>query len=204
MAGRFPITGATVVALTYKDGVALAAEKRVTLGTRLMSRGGKKVFMIFNKLYIGVAGVVADMQAISRTLRASLKMYELESRRPPSVKSAAKLLSNILFSQRIFPYLASVIVAGIDEEGPHVYVLDPLGSVIEDKYVALGTGAELAISIIEANYKDGMSREEAEELAVKSVKAACERDVLSGDGIDVVVIDKNGTFEKFVPLKKPF
>jgi proteasome beta subunit len=201
MAQQEEITGATVVGLTFNDGVIIAAEKRVTLGPSLMSRGGKKIFKITNKIFIGVAGIIADMQAISKTLSAELKLYELTNKREPSTKAAAKLLSNILYSNKLFPYYTSIIVGGVDATGPHIYVLDPLGSLIEDKYATLGTGAELAISVIEGSYKENMSREEAENLAYKSIKLACERDVLSGDGIDLVVITKNGVEEKFIPIK---
>lgn len=201
MSGEYLLTGATVVAVKYSGGVVLGAEKRVTLGMRLMSRSGKKIYQISENLYIGVAGLIADMQAISRNLKAELKLYELESKRPPTVKVAAKLLSNMLYSHKIYPYFASVIVVGVDESGPHIYVLDPLGSVIEDNYVALGSGSELAISIVETEYSKELDRKHAEELIIKSIKAASQRDVLSGDGIDIVVIEKGVTEQKFIPLK---
>lgn len=192
----------SIVGIKFKGGVILAAEKRVTLGPTLRSHGGKKIFKVLDNLYIGVAGLAADMQAIARALRAEMKLYELRNKRLPTVKAAAKLLSNILYSSKLFPYYTSIITVGIDETGPHLYVLDPLGSVIEDKYASLGSGAELAISIIESNYRENLTAEEAEKIAYQSVKAACERDVLSGDGVDMVIMDVKGNVnEKFLPLK---
>jgi len=150
---------------------------------------------------IASAGLLADMQAISKILAAELKLYELTNKRSPSIKSAAKLLSNILYSRKYFPFLTTIIIGGIDNTGAHLFSLDPVGSLIEDKYVTLGSGAELSLSILEAEYHEKLSKQEAHELAYKSVKIACGRDVMSGDGIDILIIDNQGVEEIFRPLK---
>lgn len=201
MADVLEIAGATVVGLIYSTGVVLAGEKRVALGNYLLSKGGKKVFKITDRIGLASAGVLADMQAISKIFAYELKMYELENKRAPTVKSAAKLLSNILYQRKYFPFLTSIIVGGLDEAGRHIYSLDPIGSLIEDKYVSLGSGAELSLSILESEYSEDLSKDKAAELAYKSIKIACGRDVLSGDGVDMLVIDKDGTEEIFRPLK---
>ncbi|RLE79891.1 MAG: proteasome endopeptidase complex, archaeal, beta subunit [Thermoprotei archaeon] len=193
--------GATVVGLVFKTGVILAAEKRVTYGFTLVSRSGKKVFKITDRLGIAAAGLISDMQAVAKVVAAEVNLYELENNRKISVKSAAKLLSHVLFSSRLMPYFTEMLIGGIDNTGPHLYVLDPLGSLIEDKYATLGTGTKIAIGILEAEYRDEMNREKAESLALKSIKTAIGRDAVSGDGIDILVIDENGAEEKFIPVR---
>jgi len=201
MANILELTGATVVGLVYSTGVILAGEKRVAIGNYLLSKGGKKVFKIMDNLGIASAGILADMQAISKIFAYDLKMYELENKRSPTIRSAAKLLSNILYSRKYFPFLASVIVGGIDYTGKRIFSLDPIGSLIEDKYVSLGSGSELSLSILESEYSEDLSKDKAVELAYKSIKVACGRDVLSGDGVDLLVIDEKGAEELFRPLK---
>mgnify|MGYP000371378280 FL=1 len=203
MPEEFPL-GATTVGLVVKDGVILASEKRVTYGYALLSKSGKKVFKITDKLGIACAGLIADMQAISRVLAAEVKLYEIENGRIMPIKSAAKLLSVILFNNRSMPYFAETLVGGVDNEGPHLFVLDPLGSVIEDKYAALGSGARIAIGIIESEYKDGLSLKEGEDLAIKAVKTAIGRDAISGDGIDLLMITDSQCLERFIPLQITF
>jgi len=193
--------GATTVGILCKDGVILASEKRISYGYTIMSKAGKKVFLINGRIGIAFAGLISDAQAILRRLSAEIKLYELDYHTKMSVKSAAKLLSNILYSQRGFPAFAETIVGGVDEEGHKLYILDPLGSLMEDKFAALGTGGALAISVIEQEYKDEMSLKDGKELAVKAVKAAISRDIASGDGIDVVIISKEGGKEEFFPVK---
>ncbi|MDD1766780.1 MAG: archaeal proteasome endopeptidase complex subunit beta [Candidatus Methanomethyliaceae archaeon] len=193
--------GATTVGILCKDGVILASEKRISYGYTIMSKAGKKVFLINGRIGIAFAGLISDAQAILRRLSAEIKLYELDYHTKMSVKSAAKLLSNILYSQRGFPAFAETIVGGVNEEGHKLYILDPLGSLMEDKFAALGTGGALAISVIEQEYKDEMSLKDGKELAVKAVKAAISRDIASGDGVDVVIISKEGGKEEFFPVK---
>ncbi len=193
--------GATTVGISCKDGVVLASEKRISYGYTIMSKAGKKVFLINGRIGIAFAGLISDAQAILRRLSAEVKLYELDYHSKMSVKSAAKLLSNILYSQRGFPAFAETIVGGVDQEGHKLFILDPLGSLIEDKFASLGTGGALAISVIEQEYKDEMTIKDGKELAVKAVKAAISRDIASGDGVDVVIISKEGAKEEFFPVK---
>lgn len=194
------IPGATAVGIKASNGIVLAADKRVTYGFWLMSKSGKKVFRIADKLGIASAGLMADMQTLSRMLEAELRLYELESGTRAKVWNAAKLLSLILYNRRLFPYFVEMIIGGIDEEGPHVYSIDPIGAIIEEKYIALGSGAPLAISIIESSYNDNITVEKARELAIKSVEAAFKRDAISGDGIDILIITDSETREEFIPV----
>ena len=193
--------GATAVGIVFDSGVVLAAEKRIAYGFTLMSKAGKKVFRITDRIGFACAGLMADMQTIARIMAAEIKLYELESGHEMLVRSAAKLLSQILFSSsRQLPYITEVIVGGVDRTGPHLFVLDPIGSLIEDRYVALGSGAKIAIGILESNYKEGIDEKSARDLAILSVKTAISRDTISGDGIDLLLITTKGTETEFIPV----
>ncbi|MCS7107992.1 MAG: archaeal proteasome endopeptidase complex subunit beta [Sulfolobales archaeon] len=197
MAYREVGTGATAVGLRVDDGVVLAAEKRISYGGYVLSRVGKKVFLIKNRFGLACAGLFADIQTISRLMNVEIHRYELEMARAMNVRTAAKLLSIILYQYKYMPFLSEIIFGGVDDGGPHIFVMDPLGSLIEDNYAAVGTGAPVAIGVIESEYKKGLTLEETEKLAVKAVKAAISRDAVSGDGVDVAVISVNKSYEKF-------
>jgi len=201
MAYQQYMPGATVVGISTEDGVILGAEKRISYGTFVVSRSGKKLFKISDFVGAGCAGMVADMQALMREMAANVKLIEYDLRRPMPPNSVAKLMSVIMFERRYFPLLTQVIVAGVDG-APNVYVLDPVGSVIPDEYAAVGSGAEIAIGIIEAGYNRKMSLKEAKELAVKSIKSAILRDAASGDGVDIITITKKGIQEESMPFKQ--
>ncbi|MDH7556016.1 MAG: archaeal proteasome endopeptidase complex subunit beta [Candidatus Methanosuratincola sp.] len=197
----YPVTGATTVGIACKDGVVLASEKRVTYGFSIMTKAGKKVFAINDRLGVAFAGLISDSQAVLRRISAETNLYELETRKPMSVRAMAKILANLLYAQRAYPVYTETMVGGMDEEGAKLFVLDPLGSMIEDRYAALGTGGAIAIGIVESAYSPEMGVDAGKELAVRAVKAAIARDVASGDGVDVLVISKQGAREETLPAK---
>jgi len=192
--------GATTIGVACKDGVVLASERRVSYGYFVMSKSGKKVFQITDSIGAACAGLVADMQVLTKEVAVQLRLYSFERDRLASVKSAAKVMAALLFERRLYPYLAQTIVGGIDEEGPGLYVLDPLGSVIDDKFASVGSGSEIAVGVLEAEYKEGMTVEQGKELVKKAARAALARDIGSGNGLDIMTITKSGIKEEGEPL----
>ena len=190
------VPGATTVGLVCPEGVILASEKRVSYGYLVVSKGGKKVFKITDHIGAACAGLVSDMQILVREVEAYANLFRLDVGRSISVRSSAKLMSNLLFTRRLAPLITQTIVGGIDEEGTSLYVLDVLGSVIPDKYAVVGSGTEIAMGVIEEGYREDMAMEQAKDLVVRAIKSAISRDVMSGDGIDFLLITKDGTQEE--------
>jgi len=191
------IPGATAVGVTYKDGVVLGAERRITLGSMVVSKKGKKVFMVTDNVGAVCAGMVADMQNLVKEVGVYAKLKELEAKRQLKASAVAKLTSVIMFERRFSPLLTQVILGGVDAK-PRIWVLDPLGSLLTDEYASVGTGAEMATGVMEAGYSAGMSEKDARELTVTSIKAAIERDSMSGNDIDLLTLDKQGFREEAI------
>ncbi len=190
--GYYIIPGATTVGIKGVDGVALASEKRLSYGTFVVSKNAQKVFQITKNTGAACAGLVSDMQGLIREAKALVNLYIIEQGKLPNVNTVAKVLSNYLFGSRFFPYFTETIVGGVDSTGPHIYVLDPLGSLIEDDYTAVGSGAEIAAGVLETSFRAGMSLNDISDLALKAVKAGVTRDSASGNGIDILVIGRSG------------
>jgi len=197
-AGYAWIPGATTIGVVCADGVILASEKRVTYGYLVVSKGVKKVFKITDQIGAACAGLVGDMQMLTREVEAQASLFSMDVGRKISVRSAAKLMSVILFNRRYAPLITQTIVGGLDEEGPSLYVLDVLGSLIPDKYAVVGSGTEIAMGVLEEGYKEGLSIEEAKALVTRAVKSAISRDAMSGDGIDFLIITKEGITEEAI------
>jgi len=194
--GYMWIPGATTIGVVCSDGVILASEKRVSYGYLIVSKGGKKVFKLTDNIGAACAGLVSDMQILAREMEAYANLFTLDVGRPIPVRSAAKLMSNLLYSRRLAPLITQTIVGGTDEEGPSIYVLDVLGSVIPDKYAVVGSGTEIAIGVLEEGYKENMTVKEGKELIERAMKSAISRDIMSGDGIDFLTITKIGMQEE--------
>ena len=191
--------GATAVGIAFKDGVVLGAERRITLGSFVRSKSGKKVFKVTESVAAVCAGMVADMQNLVKEVAVYSKLKELESRKSMKPNSVAKLMSTLMFQNRYAPLLTQVILGGLGDK-PVVYVLDPLGSVMSDQYATVGTGEETAIGVVEAGYSPDMTQMEARDLAVSAIKAAIARDAMSGNGIDLLTVDKSGIREEGITL----
>ena len=187
--------GATTIGTVFTDGVILASEKRVVYGNLIVSKGGKKVFKITDQIGAACAGLVGDMQILAREVEAQANLFSMDVGRPISVRSAAKLMANILFNRRYAPLITQTIIGGLDEEGPSLYVLDVLGSLIPDKYAVVGSGTEIAVGVLEEGFKEGMKLKDAKELVTRAIKSAISRDAMSGDGIDFLIITKEGVAE---------
>ena len=161
--------GATAVGITYNDGVFLAAEKRVSYGNFVVNKNTKKTFNVTDHVGAACAGMGADMQVLVRQVSALSKIRKLETRRNVEPNSVAKLMSVIMFERRYFPLLTQVVVGGVTTGKPEIYTLDPLGSVLPDKYAAVGTGAEMALGVMDAEFNENLDEEKATNLALKSI-----------------------------------
>ena len=196
--GRYYMPGATTIGLIFDGGAILASEKRITYGSMIMSKTGKKVFKITDNIGAACAGLVSDMQILVREIEAQAKLFTYEAKRPMPVNAAAKLMSNVLFNRRMIPLITQTIVAGMDSNGPALYVLDVLGSLLPDTYSAVGSGALMATGVLEQGYKDNMSQQDAKALVLKAIKSAIRRDTMSGDGVDILIATKDGIQEETI------
>jgi proteasome beta subunit len=195
-------TGTTTVGIVCKDAVVLAAEKKSTLGYLVASKESEKILPLDVHIAMTIAGASGDAQVLARYLRAEFKLFEIEHRRKITVKGAAVLLSNILQSSKYFPYYVQLIIGGVDDSGPHIFDLDAIGGMEEDKkFISTGSGSPIALGVLEDQYKEKLSAEEAKELAIRAIRAAVERDIGSGGrAIDVAIITRDGIKFETHPL----
>jgi proteasome beta subunit len=189
---QMTLKGTTTVGVVCKDGVILASDTRVTMGYYVAHKQGKKVYQIDDHLAMTIAGSVADAQRAVDVLITNAKLYRIELGRPLPVSSAARLLANLLFSARYVPLLAQVLVGGVDDTGPHMFSIDPFGSLTEEKFVSTGSGSPVAYGILEDKFVDGAHVKEMLPIVIKAVNAAMKRDSASGDSYNVAVIDSKG------------
>lgn len=193
---------ATALGLKFDKGVVLAADRRVSYSSFILSKSARKVFLINERVGVSTAGLPGDFQELVDIAKYNITMYELENDRIATPINVAKLLSILLYQGRFSGiYYAELIVGGIDSEGPRVFVLDPAGGLMEESFAAIGTGAQIATGILERNFREGMDERGAIELAERAMREAISRDALSGDGIDMLVITDRGSRLEFSPVR---
>ena len=189
-------TGTTTVGIVCKDAVILAADTRATAGTMIVDKRAKKVHIITEDVAATIAGSVSEAQLLLKLIKAELKLKEVRTNRKATMKEAANLLGGLLYStlrrMSMFPAVAHFLLAGKDKQGVHLYDLFPDGSVTEiSDYVSSGSGSVFAYGVLESHWNPDMSSKEGINLAIKSVNAALQRDSASGNGIDIVMVDKH-------------
>ena len=189
---KLAMKGTTTIGVVCKNGVILSSDTRVTMGYFVAHKRGKKIHKIDDHLAMTIAGTVADAQWTVDILKANAQLYKLTNHRKMPVSAAARLIANLLFSSRYYPLLTQVLIGGVDDTGPHVYSLDPLGSLTEEKCVATGSGSPIAYGVLEDQYREDATVEELLPIVVRAVHSAMKRDAASGDSFDVAVIDENG------------
>lgn len=195
--------GTTTVAAVCSDGVILATDTRATMGNYVASKHAKKVYQITDRLAMTIAGGVAVAQRVVDVLKVNAQLFDLEKGRPMPVAAAARLVSNVLFSNREvgMPLPLQAIIGGFDDTGPHVFNLDPFGSLTEEKVVSTGSGSPFAYGVLEDRYKEGSTVKEMVPVVVKAVDSAMKRDTASGDSFDVAVITSDG-YREMSPEEK--
>jgi proteasome beta subunit len=191
--------GATAVGISFNNGVLLASEKRVSFGNFVVNKNTKKTFVLTESVGAACAGMVADMNILARQITALSKIRRFETRRDLPTNAVAKLMSVIMFERRYFPLLTQVVVGGYDTK-PQIYTLDPLGSLLPDEYASVGSGAEMALGVLDAQYNSKMNEEDARNLAIKSIRSSIQRDASSGDGIDILIISNRGKNEESIKI----
>lgn len=189
-------TGTTTIGLVCKDCIILAADKRATAGNFIAHKKVDKVIPVNDRMAITTAGVVSDIQLLTKLLKAELKLKSIRVEREASVKEAANLLTNIIYNNvrklSMIPGITHFLLGGVDDK-LRLYDLYADGSITEiDDFVSSGSGSVIAYGLLEATYKKDMSEADGVELAIKAVNAAMQRDSASGEGIDVYVINKAG------------
>ena len=195
-------TGTTTIGIVCKDGLVLAADKRATSGYLISWKKFDKIITITDNVAVTVAGTVSDVQLLVKYLKAELKLKDIRTGRETSVREAANLLANFVYNNirklSLIPGISHFIVGGKDSTGFHLYDLSPDGSIVEvDDYISSGSGSVMAFGVLETLYKKGLTIEEGVKLAAKGVNAAVQRDIASGNGIDIVAITKDGIKKVF-------
>ncbi len=199
---KYVLKGTTTIGLVCRDGIVLGTDTRATMGYFVAHKRAKKVYQIDDHIAMTISGGVADAQNVVEIVKANSKLYKYEKGAIMPVSAAASLTSNLLFANRYIPLIIQALLGGIDSTGPHIFALDPLGSITEEKCVSTGSGSPVAYGVLETEFKDGMTVKEAVPIVVKAVNSAMKRDSASGDSFDVALVTSKGYEELSEDEKK--
>ena len=196
-------TGTTTLGLVCKDGVVLAADKRVSFGGQVRyKKDFEKIIVINEDIAITTAGGVSDVQLLVKILKAQLDLERLRRGRKMEAKAAANMLANLVYHNiRKFsniPGITGFLLGGRDEKGFYLFDIGVDGSLIEfNDYVLNGSGFMFATGVLDSLYKKDITINDGVKLAIKALKKVLgnEFDMRRIDGAYIKTSEK-----KFVRL----
>ncbi|UZE93902.1 MAG: proteasome subunit beta [Candidatus Pacearchaeota archaeon] len=193
-------TGTTTIGIVCKEGIVLCADKRATLGEGLFigHKRVDKILPITDSISVTTAGSVSDIQLLVKLTKAELRLKKLRTRIEPNVKETSSLFGMLVYEniRKFSPILGitAFLIGGVDDKGFWLFEVGPDGSALQHKdFVSTGSGMVVAYGLLEDSYKEDITVEDGVKLAVRALSAAMQRDTPTGSGIDVVVINRDGT-----------
>jgi len=191
--------GSAIVAMTGKNCVAIATDKRY--GIRQLQTVGcnfPKAFELTEKCHVGLAGLATDVQTVQSLLKMRCKMYELQENRTMQTPTIMNMISNVLYERRFGPWMVEPVVAGLDKDNkPHICSYDFIGALsVSHDFTCAGTTSEQLMGICESFWKPDMGPDELFETISQCLLCAVDRDCLAGWGGVVHVITPDGVTTK--------
>lgn len=184
--------GTTTAAFKVNEGVVVVVDSRATSGSYVASQNVKKVIEVNEYLLGTMAGGAADCYYWERVMGKHAKNFELKYGERIPVGGAARFLSATLRSYQGKGLSVGTMVCGWDKHGPSIYYVDNEGSCVHGNIFSVGSGSLFAYGILNREYREDLTREEALELGRRAIFHAGHRDAGSGGLINQYFIDERG------------
>jgi len=206
--------GGSCIALAGPGYAIIAADTRLSNGFSIQSRSTTKMCQLTGQCVIASAGMQSDRATLHKNLGTRLQWYEYQNNGvQPGVRAIAQMLSNTLYMRRFFPFYTFNVLAGVDEEGQGVvFSYDAVGCTEPMAYGCTGSGNALIEPVLDnqmlrshqskAGGPAQYSMQEAVDLIKDAFSSAAERDIYTGDGVEIYIITKDGAKKENFPLKR--
>ena len=196
--------GTTTIGMKFKDGVILIVDKRIS--SRLVEPESiEKIYDIDEYIGCASSGLVADARILVDDARKEAQVHKVNYGENIGVEMLTKKVcdyeQNFTQYGGARPFGTSLLVAGTDDIGTHLFETDPSGALVAYKATCIGTGRAVVMVLLEKNYKDGMTYDAALKLGLESLAAAIE-DKLDAESFDVGVVRLNEKFRRLTDDEK--
>lgn len=190
------------IGVLAKDGVVLAAEKRVTSKLLASLKSTEKMYKIDDHIACAVAGIMADANILINTARLAAQRYTLAYQEPIPVEQLVQSLCDQKQGYTQFgglrPFGVSFLFAGYDKHfGFQLYMSDPSGNYGGWKAGAIGANNQAAQSMLKQDYKEDMDREQAVQMALKVLSKTMDSTSLSAEKLELaeISLSAEGVFQ---------
>jgi len=186
--------GSTAIGICVQEGVVLAVEKRIT-SPLLEPTSVEKIMKVDEHMACAMSGLTADARTLIDHARKVTQNHTFNYDEPMPVESTTQSLCDLALrfgeddeeESMSRPFGVALLVGGCDAGGPQLFHTDPSGTFVSYKAKAIGSGSEGAQNALQEQYKEDMTLQEAQALAVSTLKQVMEEKV-NATNIDVATI----------------
>jgi proteasome alpha subunit len=191
--------GTTTVGLKFKNGVVLIVDKRIA--SRLMEpKSIEKIFQIDGHVGCATSGLVADARILVDQARVIAQINKITYDEDMSVEELVKRIcdykQNYTQYGGVRPFGTALLVAGVDDQGEHLFETDPSGALVSYKAGSIGAGRNAVMEVFEEDYQEGMDMEAAVLLGLKALKKATEEEKLNPKAVEIGVVVRGENFRR--------
>ncbi|MEE9151162.1 MAG: archaeal proteasome endopeptidase complex subunit alpha [Thermoplasmata archaeon] len=190
--------GAMALGLKYKDGVVLIAERK-TRNKLVETKAEEKLFKIDESIGCVVSGLIADGRVLVDYARLDAQINKITyNERIPVAALTKKVCEFLRFHTQfagVRPFGVSLLIAGVDEVGIHLYETDPSGALIGYKAGCIGSGKYSVIELFEDKYVENMSLSQTIMLGLEALKNV-EGSTVDLSSIEIGVIERDLAFRR--------
>eukprot|EP00696_Hemimastix_kukwesjijk_P016613 gnl/Hemi2/5090_TR1774_c0_g1_i1.p1 gnl/Hemi2/5090_TR1774_c0_g1~~gnl/Hemi2/5090_TR1774_c0_g1_i1.p1 ORF type:complete len:261 (+),score=102.74 gnl/Hemi2/5090_TR1774_c0_g1_i1:73-783(+) len=196
--------GSTSLGIKATNGAVIATEKKM-MSTLMEASSVEKIAALSDNIGVVYSGMGGDFrilvksarkkaQAYYRTYHESIPVIQL-------VREVASIMQEFTQSGGVRPFGVSLLVVGVDENGPQLYQVDPSGSYWGWKASAIGRQMVTGKAFLEKRYSETMDLEEAIHTAILTIKEGFDGQI-TPDNIEIGVISSDKrTFHLLTPAQ---
>ena len=171
--------GSTAIGIVYKNGVLLFADKRIT-DPLIIPESIEKIWQIDDHMAVTAAGIISDARVLIERAQVKAQQHRITYDTPIDtltiVKDICALKQVCTQSGGLRPFGVSLLVGGLDTDGPKLYETDPTGIYFRYKAAVIGEGDTEVEEILRKGYKEGMTRDDALKLAATAMLKFLKKD----------------------------
>jgi proteasome alpha subunit len=193
--------GTTTVGLKYKEGVVLIIDKRIS--SRLIeAKSIDKIFQIDQHVGCATSGLVADARVLVDRARIEAQIHKITYNEQIPVEVLVKRICD--FKQNytqyggVRPFGTALLVAGVDEQGTHLFETDPSGALMAYKAGSIGAGRNTVMGVFEEKYQDNLSLDAAIALGMDALTKASEGEI-KPETVEIGLVQSGESFRKLDP-----
>jgi len=182
--------GSTAIGFVCKDGVLLVTDKRI-VDKLIVADAVEKIFQVDDHIIATASGILSDARVLIERAQLKAQQHRVTYDSPIDtitiVKDIANLKQMCTQSGGLRPFGVSLLIAGIDEDGPKLFETDPTGIFFQYRAIVIGEGETEVEEILYKEYKDELTIEECLRIAIKALSKFLDKD-FNVDRIDAAYV----------------